>query len=72
MKTLLPIIIISLHAYITFIAQTCACQMYVTIMYVRLKRTLCFNASMIVLISVQDNGTVNVLQRMTYLIKEDL
>ena len=58
--------------HLPLIVHSRACQMYVIIMYMRLKCTLHFITGMIVLISVQDHGTVNVLQRINYLIKEGL
>ena len=58
--------------HLPFIVHTRTCQMYVTIIYTRLKCALHFITGMIVLISVQDHGTVNVLQRINYLIKEGL
>ena len=58
--------------HLPFIAHNHACQIYVTIMYTRLKCALHFITGMIVLISVQDHGTVDVLQRINYLIKEGL
>ena len=58
--------------HLPFIAHTCAHQIYVTITYTRLKRTLHLITGMIVLISVQDNGAVDVLRMMNYLIKDGL
>ena len=43
------------------IAHIRACRMYVTITYTRLKHVLRFITSMIVLISVQDDGAVAVV-----------
>ena len=54
------------------IVHTHACQMYMTIMYTRLKHELHFITSMMVMISVQDDDPVDVFQRMNYLIKESL
>ena len=42
--------------HLPFIVQTCACQMYVTIMCTRLKHAFSFISCRIVLISVQDDG----------------
>ena len=53
--------------HLSFIADTCAHQMYVTKTYTRLKHSLCF---IIVLHRVQEDGTMgSILQRMDYLIK---
>ena len=58
--------------HLPFIAHTHACQMYVAITYTSLKYALHFITGMIVLISTQDHDTVDVLQRINYLIKEGL
>ena len=42
--------------HLPFIAHTHACQMYVTIMCMRLKRVFHFISCQIVLINVQDDG----------------
>ena len=50
--------------HLPFIAHTHARQMYVTITYTRLKCVLRFITLMIVLISIQDDGAVDVHRRM--------
>ena len=61
--------------HLPFTAHIRARQMYMTIMYTRLKRAaMCASFYYLgystVLISVQDDDAVDVLRRMNYLIKE--
>ena len=54
------------YMHLAFIAHTRACQMYMTIMCMRLKRVLHF---IMLLTIVQDDGAAEALQRMNYLIE---